>query len=355
MKKCDEEKDKTSSSIIRRCYEPLNSSKFVNLQGTAFIRNMTKLPNDVILRANSKKPSFNLEKTNEPQVLIYHTHTTECYEPSEKGEYDINVPTRSKDSALNVVGVGEEIVKQLEVRGIKTIHDTKIYDDPAYSGAYDRTNTMINRVLKQNKNIKVILDIHRDSIVTPQKERVAPVTTINGQKVAQLMLISGCDNGSNHYKTYEKNLSFACALEKQIEKDFPKLTRPVSFKYKHYNQSLSPGALLVEIGSQANSIQEAKLCGMYFGTSLCNLLLKLQVPSSARKQEQPKNVKKSEQTKNTNKKESHNEKRKETLEKKKKKKKKKKNNKEKRKENLKKKETKKDSKKTKTKLKDSLK
>lgn len=332
----EQKEDSINGPIIRRRYEALKSKKFVNLEGTAFVRNMTNLPNNVILKANSRKPAFNLEKTNEPQVLIYHTHTTECYEDSEKDQYDRNIPTRSKDTNLNVVGVGEEIVRQLEMRGIKTIHDTKIYDDPAYSGAYDRTNLMINNVLKKHKHIKVILDIHRDSIVTPKKERVAPVTMINGQKVAQLMIISGCDNGSNHYKNYEKNLSFACALEKQIEQDFPTLTRPVSFKYKHYNQSLSPGALLVEIGSQANSTQEARLCGLYFGTSLSNLLLKLQVSGSGKKQEPPKDVTKSDKTKNVNKKENKSEKKKE-------------NKNEKKKDNKEKKEIKKDKRKEKAK------
>lgn len=263
--------------IVRRQFEPLKSNKFVNIGGTAFVRNMTSLPNNVITNANKKKPPFNITTTTKPQVLIYHTHTTECYEPVEKDMYEKKVPTRSKDSNLNVVGVGNEIVKQLEVRGIKTIHDTKIYDDPAYSGAYDRTNAMIQKTLRENPDIKVVLDIHRDSMTNQQKQRIAPVTTVNGKKVAQLMIISGCDNGTGNYKTYEKNLAFACGLENQIEKDFPKLTRPVSFKYKHYNQSLSPGALLVEIGSQANSVEEAKLCGTYFGTSLANYLIKSRV------------------------------------------------------------------------------
>ena len=297
----EKKEEKIDGTIVRRQYEPLNTSKFVNLQGTAFVRNMTSLPNDVILKAAKKPPAFGLETTNEPQVLIYHTHTTESYEPFEKDQYDSAVPTRSKDVNLNVVGVGEEIVKQLKARGINTIHDTKIYDDPAYNCAYDRTNAMINRMLKEHKKIKVVLDIHRDSITNKEKQRIAPITMVNGEKVAQLMIISGCDNGSNRYKTYEKNLSFACALENQLEKDFPKITRPVSFKYKHYNQSLSPGALLIEVGSQANSAKEAKLCGMYFGTSLSNLLLRLQAPrnpGNLKKPEQSQNLKKADDNKN---------------------------------------------------------
>lgn len=272
-----EPQEEEKGPIVRRQFEPLKSNKFVNIGGTAFVRNMTSLSNNVIINANKRKPPFNITTTTKPQVLIYHTHTTECYEAVEKDSYEKKVPTRSKDSNLNVVGVGNEIVKQLEVRGIKTIHDTKIYDDPAYSGAYDRTNTMIQKTLRENPDIKVVLDIHRDSMTNKEKQRIAPVTTVNGKKVAQLMIISGCDNGTGNYKTYEKNLTFACGLENQIEKDFPKLTRPVSFKYKHYNQSLSPGALLVEVGSQANSVEEAKLCGTYFGTSLANYLIKSRV------------------------------------------------------------------------------
>ncbi len=275
--------DKTESGegiIIRKQYEPLNTIKFINIGKSAYVNNLTKLSNDVVIKANKQKPAFNLETTNEPQVLIYHTHTTECYEKEETDRYNKNVPTRSKDTKINVVGVGQEIVKQLELRGIKTVHDTKIYDDPAYSGAYDRTNAMIAKNLKQHPKIKVVLDIHRDSIVNQRKERVAPVTKINGENVAQIMIISGCDNGTNHYKNYAKNLSFACFLEKQLETEHPKITRPVSFKYKHYNQSLSPGALLIEVGSQANSTREAHLAGIYLGASLANALTQLKVPAA---------------------------------------------------------------------------
>lgn len=277
LKQAQNLKDKEQTNqIIRKQYEPLNSKKFVNLGNFAYVYNMTKLSNDVVLNANKRAPYFKLENTKNPQVLIYHTHTTECYEKEEANFYDKNKPTRSKDSKLNVVGVGQQIKKQLELRGINVIHETKIYDEPAYTGAYDRTNAMILNTLKKNPQIKVVLDIHRDAITNEKKQRIAPTTTINGQKVAQVMIISGCDNGTNHYKNFEKNLSFACALQKQLETDFPKITRPISFKYKHYNQSLSTGALLVEIGSQANSAKEANLAGTYFGVSLANILLKQQ-------------------------------------------------------------------------------
>lgn len=276
--KKQEETEHGEGVILRKQYEPLNTSNFIKIDKTAYVKNSTKLSNSVVIKANSQRPAFNLETTNEPQVLIYHTHTTECYEKEERDYYNKNTPTRSKDTNINVVGVGQEIVKQLELRGIKTIHDTKIYDDPAYNGAYDRTNAMIVKNLKQHPKIKVVLDIHRDSIVNQQKERVAPVTKIDGENVAQIMIISGCDNGTNHYKNYAKNLSFACFLQKQLEAEHPKITRPVAFKYKHYNQSLSPGALLIEVGSQANSKREAQLAGIYLGASLANALTQLKAP-----------------------------------------------------------------------------
>ncbi len=272
QKKASEEK---KGEIIRKQYKPLNNTKTINLQGTAFVQNMTSLPNSVVLKANLEKPAFKIEKTNEPQVLIYHTHTTECYEKTEKKTFDASEPTRSRDAKFNVVGVGEEIVRQLELKGIKAVHVKTIYDDPAYSGAYDRTNAMIVKTLKKHPKIKVLLDVHRDSITNDKKQRIAPVVEINNKKTAQIMIISGCDNGINHYKNYKKNLSFACALEKQLEKDYKNITRPVSFKYKHYNQSLSPGALLVEVGSQANSKDEAHNAGVCFGKALSKLLLSL--------------------------------------------------------------------------------
>ncbi len=262
--------------IIRKHYEAGSTEQYVNIGNSAFVRNMTKLPNQVIIDANNSKPAFTLTKGSEPQVLIYHTHTTESYELKEKDYYAANSPIRSKNTNMSVVRVGDEITKCLEQAGIGVIHDTTIHDDPAYKGAYDRSRQTMRKALEKYPSIKVALDVHRDAIANDKGERYAPIANINGRNASQIMIISGCDNGTMNYPNYTQNLAFACLLQRQLETDYPSLTRPASFKYKYYNQSLTPGTLLVEFGGHANSVNEAIYAGWLFGKSLVNALATIQ-------------------------------------------------------------------------------
>lgn len=270
--KCNLEND---GPILRNCYRASSGSKTVKLAKSAYAKNLTKLENKVIEKANEKKPSFVLENIQQPQVLILHTHTTEAYEIKEKNFYSNKAPSNSRNSKINVVSVGDEIANQLKAAGVGVVHDKTVHDDPSYSGAYDRSNQTIRNYLAKHPSIKVVIDVHRDGIQNDKKERIAPVVKIEGRKAAQIMIISGCDNGAMHYPNYEKNLSFACYLQRGLEADYPNLTRPLLFKYKHYNQSLTTGSLLVEIGSSSNSIDEARFSGWLFGKSLAKALLKL--------------------------------------------------------------------------------
>ncbi|MDE5852638.1 MAG: stage II sporulation protein P [Oscillospiraceae bacterium] len=262
--------------IIRKHYQAGFGEQYINIGGLAYVRNMTNLPNQVVIDANNSPPAFNLDKSKDPQVLIMHTHTTESYELTEKDYYDNNFPTRSKDTSVSVVRVGEEITKGLQQAGINAIHNTTIHDDPAYNGAYNRSSQTIQEILKEYPSIKVVLDIHRDAISTDAGERYAPIADINGKNASQIMIISGCDDGTMNFPNYSQNLSFACLLQKQTEADYPGLTRPISFKYKHYNQSLTPGSLLIEFGGHANSVDEAIYAGWLFGKSLARALQTIQ-------------------------------------------------------------------------------
>ena len=261
--------------IVRQCIVEVAKENTINLGDKAFVVNMTKHPNDEVVKVSKNSASFNLTKKLEPQVLILHTHTTESYLNEVKNEYDSKEVSRTKDQTKNVVKVGEEIVKQLETAGIKTVHDKTVHDEP-YTGAYDRSKTTILNNLKKHPSIKVVLDVHRDSIRRDAKhERVAPIAKINGKNAAQMMLICGCDDGTMNFPTYFQNLAFACSIQRQIGKDYHSLARPMMFKYKDYNQKLTPGTLLVEVGSSENSLDEATYSATLFGKSLAKVLNKL--------------------------------------------------------------------------------
>ncbi len=256
--------------IIRKQYGPGDDGQYINISGNAYVRNMTDLPNETVAQAVKQSPAFTLDSGDEPQVLIMHTHTTESYELTARDFFDASYPSRSLDNSINVVAVGDQIANELQRAGIGVIHDTTVHDYPAYNGAYDRSKQTVEGILSEYPSIKVVLDIHRDAIGS--EERYAPVANINGRDAAQIMIISGCDDGTMDYPNYLQNLAFASLLQQQTESDWPGLTRPISFKYKYYNQSLTTGSLLVEVGSNSNSIDEALYSGWLFGQSLARAL-----------------------------------------------------------------------------------
>jgi stage II sporulation protein P len=133
----------------------------------------------------------------------------------------------------------------------------------------------VKKILEENPSIKIVLDIHRDAIEKADGCRVAPTTEINGKSAAQVMIICGCDDGTMNMPNYMKNFRFASLVQQQMESDYPTLTRPVLFDYRKYNQDLTTGSILVEVGGHANSIDQAIYSGELIGKSLANALLSI--------------------------------------------------------------------------------
>ena len=213
-----------------------------------------------------------------PQVLLYHTHATESFEPYDSDVYDTRNTWRSTDNSENMIAVGDEIAAAIEAWGIQVIHDTTQHDYPSYNGSYERSAATIESYLEKNPSICVALDIHRDAI---QREEtlVKPVNVVNGQKVAQLMIIAGCDDdGSLNIPTWKDNLRFAARLQSQIETMYPGLCRPLYVTYRKYNQHLTNGSLLFEVGSHGNTLEEAKACGRMAGDAIGAYLAALLTP-----------------------------------------------------------------------------
>lgn len=244
-------------------------------KGNGFIRNTTNLSRETIEAEIANKPDITITEGTEPQVLIMHTHTTESYELYDTDFYDKTYNARSLDNSENMVRVGDEIVKQLEAAGIGVIHDATVHDYPSYNGAYDRSAETVKKYLAEYPSIKVVIDVHRDAIERDGGVRVAPTTTINGKKAAQFMLIAGCDDGTMNMPNYMQNLRFAAMIQDNASTMFPTLARPVLFSYRHYNQDLTYGSLLVEVGGHANTLDEAIYTGELFGKALAQTLEQL--------------------------------------------------------------------------------
>ncbi len=256
-------------------YEKFTGGTYIDLEKAGQVRNETDISNETLYEESMKPPDFKIELNGEPQVLIMHTHTTESFEPYERDFFDKSFNSRTTDMSKSVVAVGDRIAYELEKKGIAVIHDTTLHDYPSYNGSYDNSRETVKKILKENSSIKIVLDIHRDAIEREGGERIAPVTEINGKNAAQVMLISGCDDGTMNMPDYMKNFRFASLFQQQMESDYPTLTRPVLFDYRKYNQDLTTGSVLVEVGGHANSIDQAVYSGELIGKSLADALLKI--------------------------------------------------------------------------------
>lgn len=262
-------------TITFMTYGHMNGEAYVDLDAAGQVRNVTSVSNKMVLEESRLLPDFTVEKNGEPQVLIMHTHATESYEPYERDFYDASFNSRTTDRSMNMAAVGDKIAEQLEAAGIGVIHDTTLHDYPSYNGSYDLSRETVKKYLEEYPSIKIVLDVHRDAIERESGERIAPVAAVDGKNAAQVMIICGCDDGTMNMPDCMKNLRFACLLQRQMESDYPGLTRPVLFDYRKYNQDLTTGSILIEMGGHANSIEQAEYSGELVGKSLAKCLEEL--------------------------------------------------------------------------------
>lgn len=271
-----EKMDENGGAIAAMSYTKSLGTQFITLTGGGQVRNSTSNINASLIKESSKMPDFTLKNDpNLPQVLIMHTHTTESFEPYSRDFYDASFTSRTTDERKNIVAVGEAIAQQLRAEGIGVIHDKTVHDYPSYNGSYERSAVTVKKNLEQYPSVKIVLDVHRDAIERDDGTRIAPVTEIGGRNAAQIMLISGCDDGSMNMPNYLKNFRFACLIQQQMESDYAGLTRPILFAYRKYNQDLTTGSVLVEVGGHANSLDEAIYSGELAGKSIAKALKKL--------------------------------------------------------------------------------
>ena len=121
--------------------------------------------------------------------------------------------------------------------------------------------------------IKIVLDIHRDSITTEEGEKIKPTFVYNNKKAAQIMIMCGNDNyGYYDFPDWEENMSLAVKLQSTAETKFPGMTRPLYFGNFMYNMNLAPGSLLIEIGTDANTLDEAVYSGEMLGEVIESVL-----------------------------------------------------------------------------------
>ena len=209
---------------------------------------------------------------SKPAVLLFHTHTTEGYELLDRDWYAADTSSRTTDAGRNVVRVGTAIAEELESAGFQVIHDETVHDT-RYSGAYDRSRATVQKYLDRYPELSVVLDVHRDAIQENNGVKIKPVAEIGGKKAAQIMIISGSEGGNvTDFPNWEQNLRFALRLQDACEQSAAGLMRPLFFCHRQYNMDMTPCSLLVEFGSEANTLEEAVYAGSLFGRALARLL-----------------------------------------------------------------------------------
>ena len=185
-----------------------------------------------------------------PQILIYHTHSQEAFADSVPG--DVNT---------GIVGVGECLTKILtEQSGYRVLHHTGQYDVETRDNAYSRALPAVEQILAENPSIQVIIDLHRDEVA----EETKLVTDIQGRPTARFMFFNGLSRtrktGDIDYlanENQEANLAFSFQMQLKAAEYYPGLTRRIYLKGYRYNMHLRPRTLLVELGAQNNTVEEA--------------------------------------------------------------------------------------------------
>ncbi len=239
------------------------------------IKNTNKNHSVDIKSILSKDPKCKIRKDEEYQILVIHTHTTESYAEEDRSWYDKKTEWRNTDEKKNITSVGAIIADGLNEAGIKTLHITEKHDYPQYNGAYSRAKDTISEYLKKYPSIKMVIDVHRDSITRNDGTKVKPTAIIKEKKAAQVMIISGCDDeGDLNFPNWEYNLRMAIKLQEQITKDWPGLARPLYFAPFRYNMHMTPNSLLIEFGTEVNTLDEAQYTASLVTESLVSLLSK---------------------------------------------------------------------------------
>lgn len=208
----------------------------------------------------------------DPLVLIVHTHGTESYLPEGVDYYNAAETFRSHEEDKTVVAVGTTLADKLNEIGIVTVHDTTMYDKDDFKSAYSKSKAAVMKILAQYPSIKYVIDLHRDAVFTSSGQNQKPLTELDGKKTAQLMFVVGTNEGGANHPNWKKNLTVATILQERINEDYPTLMRPICLRSASFNQQLSVGSMLLEVGSCGNTIEEAKNAVALFATAFADMI-----------------------------------------------------------------------------------
>ena len=189
------------------------------------------------------------------QILIVHTHATEAYTPTAAEPYEADEEYRTLDPEHSVIRVGQALADALTGYGLNVLHDTNLHDYPSYNGSYARSGETIEEYLDAYPGIQIVIDLHRDALGDGDMIYRTDAG-IDGVSAAQMLFVMGSDVNLDH-PAWRENLKLALTLQEAVRARWPQLMRPVKLCDYRYNQQLTPGSLLLEVGTSGNTLEEA--------------------------------------------------------------------------------------------------
>ena len=262
-----------SEDIVERSFHP-NSSEVYAQAGEVYILNRTSKTLDVAALASAPL-DIRLPQQSGPEILIMHTHGSEAYAQEGTNVYNETDTARTTDTQYNIIRVGDEIERIFTEMGLSVIHDRTLYDYPSYNGAYERSRVAVEQYLRDYPSIKIVLEVHRDALVGEDGTVYKAVTEIDGAKTAQVLMVMGSDDGGLPHPNWDKNLSLSMRIQHRMNTLWPGLSRPTILRTSRFNQQLSQGSILVEIGSHGNTLQEALAGSQNFARAAGQVFLEL--------------------------------------------------------------------------------
>lgn len=190
-----------------------------------------------------------------PTVLIIHTHATESYTRQEGENYEESGICRTLDENYNMVSIGEALAQYLRAGGIGVIHDRTLHDESNYNGAYQSARESIARYLEEYPSITMVIDLHRDAL-EEDGPRLSVTGAVDGEDAAQLMVVAGSDENLA-FDHWQENLALGVQLTALLERESPGITRPVQLRAQRFNLDMTPGSLLIEVGGNGNTHEQA--------------------------------------------------------------------------------------------------
>lgn len=188
-----------------------------------------------------------------PKILIYHTHTTEAYTATASSPYVQTGSFRTADPSKSVLAVGEALAQRLRIQyGFSVIHDTTDHEPPSLKTAYERSEKTMRKYLEKYPSLILFIDIHRDAS-SDEKDYVM----VNETPTARLMCVVGQGIKYADKPDFDRNFALAASLTENLRHIEKRLARDVRVKTGRYNQHIGQLSLLIEVGHNANTLEQA--------------------------------------------------------------------------------------------------